>query len=432
MRSVRAFSSSILLFLVVAPSAQATFHLMQIEQVIGGVDGDTTAQAIQLRMRSANQGSVSEARLVVRDENGANPVVLIDILTNVLFEAGGDRVLICTNSFGALCRPNAVSDFTMTAIPASYLDAGTLTFEEKSTGNVVWRLSWGGANYMGPTSGTNDNDANSDFGVFGGDLPSTTLQALRFGGAFSALSSDNAMDYALTGGAADFTNNRGCVFIVNAAGPCTGGDVDNDTLLDDCDACIDSDHDDLGDPGFPNNCCDLDGCPMDPNKGTPGACGCGVPETDDDGDGVPNCIDACPGTPAGEARDAVGCGCSQQTADDDGDGTKNCEDACPSDPAKTSTGQCGCGVADTDSDNDGTPDCNDGCPSDPNKIAPGTAGCGAVDPNGGGQSNPTSNCGAMGGTTGACGSGMMIAAPMLLLTMRRRSRLRLAIHRRPE
>ena len=33
--------------------AHATFHFMQIEQVIGGVNGDSTAQAIQLRMRSA-------------------------------------------------------------------------------------------------------------------------------------------------------------------------------------------------------------------------------------------------------------------------------------------------------------------------------------------------------------------------------------------
>jgi hypothetical protein len=29
--------------------ASAAFHFMQIEQVIGGVNGDTTAQAIQLR-----------------------------------------------------------------------------------------------------------------------------------------------------------------------------------------------------------------------------------------------------------------------------------------------------------------------------------------------------------------------------------------------
>ena len=33
-----------------APPADADFHLMQIEQVIGGVNGDTAAQAIQLRM----------------------------------------------------------------------------------------------------------------------------------------------------------------------------------------------------------------------------------------------------------------------------------------------------------------------------------------------------------------------------------------------
>ncbi len=38
-------------------TAHATFHFMQIEQVIGGVDGDTTKQAIQLRMRSLNQNS---------------------------------------------------------------------------------------------------------------------------------------------------------------------------------------------------------------------------------------------------------------------------------------------------------------------------------------------------------------------------------------
>ena len=38
--------------LALQPAAHATFHLMQIEQVIGGVNGDTTAQAIQLRMRA--------------------------------------------------------------------------------------------------------------------------------------------------------------------------------------------------------------------------------------------------------------------------------------------------------------------------------------------------------------------------------------------
>ena len=29
-----------------------------------------------------------------------------------------------------------------------------------------------------------------------------------------------------------------------------------------------------------------DGCPNDPEKIDPGVCGCGIPDTDDDGDGV--------------------------------------------------------------------------------------------------------------------------------------------------
>lgn len=41
--------------LAAAQDVRATFHLMQIEQVVGGVCGDTTSQAIQLRMRDAGQ-----------------------------------------------------------------------------------------------------------------------------------------------------------------------------------------------------------------------------------------------------------------------------------------------------------------------------------------------------------------------------------------
>jgi hypothetical protein len=34
-----------------------------------------------------------------------------------------------------------------------------------------------------------------------------------------------------------------------------------------------------------------DGCPNDPSKAAPGACGCGVPETDTNNNGIPDCID---------------------------------------------------------------------------------------------------------------------------------------------
>jgi hypothetical protein len=107
-----------------------------------------------------------------------------------------------------------------------------------------------------------------------------------------------------------------------------------------------------------------DECPNDPDKSTPGACGCGVADSDTDSDGVEDCIDPCPAGP---------------NDDSDGDGTADCIDGCPNDPAKIDPGTCGCGVSDADADGDGAADCNDGCPLDSDKIAPGTCGCGEPD-----------------------------------------------------
>jgi len=117
-----------------------------------------------------------------------------------------------------------------------------------------------------------------------------------------------------------------------------------------------------------------DGCPADPNKTEPGVCGCGVPDTDSDGDGEADCNDGCPTDP--DKIDPGICGCGVADTDSDGDGTPDCNDGCPEDANKTDPGICGCGIADTDSDGDGTADCNDGCPTDPNKTETGQCGCG--------------------------------------------------------
>ncbi len=60
------------------------------------------------------------------------------------------------------------------------------------------------------------------------------------------------------------------------------------------------------------------------------------------------------------------CGCGVADTDSDGDGTPDCNDECPDDPDKIVAGVCGCGVADTDSDGDGVPNCVDNCPDIPN------------------------------------------------------------------
>jgi hypothetical protein len=102
-----------------------------------------------------------------------------------------------------------------------------------------------------------------------------------------------------------------------------------------------------------------DGCPADPGKVAPGACGCGTADTDGDGDATPNCNDGCPADPGKIAPGACGCGVAD--TDSDGDGTPNCHDACPTDAAKTAPGACGCGVADTDANGNGTADCLESC-----------------------------------------------------------------------
>ena len=151
-------------------------------------------------------------------------------------------------------------------------------------------------------------------------------------------------------------------------------------------------------------------CPEDPAKDAPGMCGCGVPDTDTDGDGTPDCQDQCTldatkivggicgcgvsdldtdfdGTPdcqdqcvIDSSKIAPGiCGCGTSDADSDGDGSADCVDSCAQDPLKLAPGICGCGAAETDSDQDGSPDCIDLCPADSQKVAPGVCGCGIPD-----------------------------------------------------
>ncbi len=109
-------------------------------------------------------------------------------------------------------------------------------------------------------------------------------------------------------------------------------------------------------------------CPSDPGKTSPGQCGCGVADVDDDGDRTMNCIDGCP-TDAAKLAAGV-CGCNVSDVDGDSDGTPNCNDGCPTDGNKTAAGQCGCNIADSDSDSDETADCNDACPTDGRRTAP--------------------------------------------------------------
>jgi len=209
------------LALAVLASASPSFasvHLMQIEQIVGGWNGDSSVQAIQLRMRSTFQNQTQTAKLVVRDANGANPITLSAPGGAVANHGAGVTILFATANFSSATTPAAVPDFTMTsAIPSSYLAAGSLTFES-SLGNVFWRVSWGGGGYTGSTTGELFNDADGQFAPnFAGSLPSEDNTALRFTGAATAQSTNNAANYAISGSEPTFKNNAGSTFTLNSA-----------------------------------------------------------------------------------------------------------------------------------------------------------------------------------------------------------------------
>jgi hypothetical protein len=215
--TILAASLALVLAAVAPRPASASFHLMQVDQVIGGVNGITSVQAVQLRMRAVGQNFVSSARLVVRDATGSNPVVLIAFPTDVVNSAVGVSILVASTDFPGATTPMLTPDFFFTnPIPDSYLAAGTLTYED-NFGDVLWRLSWGGASYTGPGTGLTTNDLDGQFNpAFPGLLPSSTNQALLFKNAANALSTNNAADYALTTGAATFTNNAGASGTISA------------------------------------------------------------------------------------------------------------------------------------------------------------------------------------------------------------------------
>ena len=76
---------------------------------------------------------------------------------------------------------------------------------------------------------------------------------------------------------------------------------------------------------WPYNTCPEDGCPTDGLKAEPGVCGCGVPDTDEDGNGVVDCLespefDFC-------SLDSGVCG-SYPVTDDNDNGMLDCKETC--------------------------------------------------------------------------------------------------------
>lgn len=79
--------------------------------------------------------------------------------------------------------------------------------------------------------------------------------------------------------------------VCDSADPCPSDnpdDTDGDGVCDSADPCPNDNPDDSDGDGI---CDSVDECPADAMKSVPGACGCGVADVDDDGNGTPDCMD---------------------------------------------------------------------------------------------------------------------------------------------
>jgi OOP family OmpA-OmpF porin len=90
---------------------------------------------------------------------------------------------------------------------------------------------------------------------------------------------------------------------------------------------------------------------------------------DSDGDGVPDSMDKCPGTPPGTVVNADGC---EPVKDSDGDGVMDPNDKCPNTPAGAKVDANGCEL---DADGDGVVDRLDKCPNTPAGAKVDANGC---------------------------------------------------------
>ena len=231
-----------------AAAALASGHLVQIHQVVGGVNGDTEIQAIQLRTRAAGQNQFQNSKLLAYDADGENPVLIIDFDRALPNGNLGDTVLVASTRFGEVTTPQARPDFVMTnLVPASYLPAGSLTLEDDAGKNVWWRLSWGGDDYHGDTTGSTANDPDGEFGPPARwPFIAVSTKALGFFGSAKAMSTTNAADYRSTERAAVFVNNSGESFAISVCVGVVCGDMNCDSQFNSAD--IDPFFEALGDP----------------------------------------------------------------------------------------------------------------------------------------------------------------------------------------
>jgi hypothetical protein len=230
----------------------ATFHIMRIEGVMAGFNGDTTDQYVELRMVDGLQNQVGTHVICFFDASGA-PYARFKFPSNVTGSAAGSSILIGTVNFDrdwAAGAPNFTFGPATTTAIASGADvdhpirapSGWISFgsDSQNTPSLMCQAGFFlvdsvayGTGYTGPV----------DYGTkLNSDLPSNSSNGIHLTGQFCSENSfansctnppDNSVDYSivdLNSGSNQPRNNAGQQGPLNA-------DFDSDGVLNGSDNC---------------------------------------------------------------------------------------------------------------------------------------------------------------------------------------------------
>jgi hypothetical protein len=123
-----------LLAVLVPVRGHAVFHFANIDEIMSGVGGDTTAQYVEIRMLLGGQGSVAHSRLTAFSCDGSSHAVLLEVPNNVCPANTDGRWTMGTASWAT--ATGVTPDFTF---PTS-----------AAFGNACGMICWGAPGSLSP------------------------------------------------------------------------------------------------------------------------------------------------------------------------------------------------------------------------------------------------------------------------------------------
>src|SRR5881296_3431758 len=106
----------VLLAVLVPVPGQAVFHLANIDEIMSGLGGDSSAQYVEIRMLSGGQGSVAHSRLTAFSCDGSTHAILLEVPNDVCPANTNGRWTMGTTSWAA--ATGVTPDFIFPAAPA--------------------------------------------------------------------------------------------------------------------------------------------------------------------------------------------------------------------------------------------------------------------------------------------------------------------------